>query len=423
MHVNISLNTTGYNVNDLDFIILFMLFDEQQMKIDTRGGDVNTVFHYQKDVKNSVIEKMQKYINNNINELIIIDNNDLSNEIKKVDNFKGMVTQLIDIVENNKMSMDKIKDITKKLMSKISYDTKGQVKKDVYDDIFESNENIIDFLNSANKDLNGLKDDTNDKIKQKKMENQKIIVKKLLTLFNNKIKEQIDITDTTGGGKLQSFILKKDRIEFRIMGGNYLHENVQKYILELQQIFLQQYLQPKEIKKYCYIKQLKSMMKENPNFQWKLDKSKHKSGNKIEDRSFNIINEITDLNLKMEKIEYLIADHDSRENKDINKKWILMNLKELIEKYNILIKQLFHRDDWLNKKESFYYSMIMEKIRDDVINREGLFVVQREYMDKIKKMCKLFKLIPKDYLLFKDQLIKYMKEEENNKDVNKILQA
>jgi hypothetical protein len=46
MHVNISLNTTGFNVNDLDFIILFMLFDEQKMKINTRGGDINSIFTY-----------------------------------------------------------------------------------------------------------------------------------------------------------------------------------------------------------------------------------------------------------------------------------------------------------------------------------------------------------------------------------------
>jgi hypothetical protein len=49
------------------------------------------------------------------------------------------------------------------------------------------------------------------------------MVKKLLNYYNDKIKDQISIYE---GGKYQSFILKKDRVEFRIMGGNYLHENV-----------------------------------------------------------------------------------------------------------------------------------------------------------------------------------------------------
>jgi hypothetical protein len=46
LHVNISIAEQDFNVNYLDYIMLFILFNEKKLKLNTRGGDVDTLFHF-----------------------------------------------------------------------------------------------------------------------------------------------------------------------------------------------------------------------------------------------------------------------------------------------------------------------------------------------------------------------------------------
>jgi hypothetical protein len=42
LHVNISLNNDANFLEEIDYIILFMLFNENKLKINTRGVDIET---------------------------------------------------------------------------------------------------------------------------------------------------------------------------------------------------------------------------------------------------------------------------------------------------------------------------------------------------------------------------------------------
>jgi hypothetical protein len=46
LHVNISIDEQEFNVDNLDYIMLFILFNEKKLKINTRGGNIDTIFRF-----------------------------------------------------------------------------------------------------------------------------------------------------------------------------------------------------------------------------------------------------------------------------------------------------------------------------------------------------------------------------------------
>lgn len=207
--------------------------------------------------------------------------------------------------------------------------------------------------------------------------------------------------DEDSDNKFRSFVTKDDRIEFRIMGYDYLKPLTMKYILEMQGIYYQQATEPQELKKQCEHKFIKRILKEIPKNKKNVDKKKKKMD--------FLENQISILSELMEKIEKddLVFDGKKVQIDSNEVQTVVWDIKrQILYHYNKLFNDnvtLYIDKDWYKSKEQ-----LLERI-----NRIKLFLEKQKIKNKYGSEEQV-----------KERLNK-MKEKQknkvNNEDIKKVL--